>query len=245
MRIIKLAELSWPEVRRLVDEGLDTVFIPVGTLEAHGKHLPIGTDFYIPERIAEAICSKVGGAIAPTIPYGVTRSLISYPGSLTLTPSTFKSMIKEVAVSLGRSGFRFLIFINGHGGNTELIKEAVREAYFEAGIKGMVLDWWHAGKDIIEKYYPKGQGHALAEETAALMASRPDLLRREHYDENDYFPYQEGLWAYPAPASMLPYKREKPVVDFDMDRARKFFDELCEYLAGEVKNVVERWRSLK
>ncbi|MHC1600966.1 MAG: creatininase family protein [Candidatus Nezhaarchaeales archaeon] len=242
MKIIRLAELSWVEVKKLIDEGLDTVFVPVGTVEAHGKHLPLGTDFYIPERIAEALCSKIGGVIAPTIPYGVTRSLIGYPGSLTLTPSTFKSMIKEIAVSLGKKGFKFVVFVNGHGGNTDFIREAIRDAYFEVGVKGISIDWWVAARSIVEKHYPVGQGHALAEETAALIAARPDLLKRDLYDENEYVSYQEGFWAYPLPASALAYKKEKPIVDFDLDKAKRFLDEVCDYLANEVKNVIERWR---
>lgn len=242
MKILRLAELSWVEVKKLIDEGLDTVFVPVGTVEAHGKHLPLGTDFYIPERIAEALCSKIGGVIAPTIPYGVTRSLIGYPGSLTLTPSTFRSMIKEVAVSLGRKGFKFVVFINGHGGNTDFIRDAIRDAYFEVGVKGISIDWWIAARSVVEKYYPIGQGHALAEETAALIAARPDLLKRDLYDEDEYVPYQEGFWAYPLPASALAYKKEKPIIDFDLDKAKKFLDEVCDYLANEVKNVIERWR---
>ena len=242
LKAVKLADLSWVEVKELIEKGVDTVFIPVGTVEAHGKHLPLGTDFYIPERIAEAVCSKIGGVIAPTIPYGVTRSLIGYPGSLTLSPSTFKSLIKDIAVSLGRTGFKFLVFINGHGGNTSYIRDAIREAYFEVGVKGIEIDWWIAARSIVEKYYPVGQGHALAEETAALMASKPDLLKRELYDEEDYVAYQDGFWAYPLPASALAYRREKPIVDFDLDKAKAFLDEICEYLANEIRNVIEKWR---
>lgn len=242
MKALKLAELSWVELKELLDKGLDTVFVPVGTIEAHGKHLPLGTDVYIPDKIAEVLCSKVGGILAPTIPYGVTRSMIGYPGSLTLTPATFKSMIKEVAISLGRKGFKHTIFVNGHGGNTELIKEAIREAYAEAGVKGIVIDWWLAAKNVIDKYYPTGQGHALAEETAALIASRADLLKRDLYDEDEYVPQQEGFWAYPLPASALAYKSERPIIDFDVEKAKRFLDEVCDYLAKEVENVIERWR---
>ncbi|MCS7139755.1 MAG: creatininase family protein [Candidatus Nezhaarchaeota archaeon] len=244
MKALRLAELSWIELKKLIDEGLDTVFVPVGTVEAHGKHLPLGTDFYIAERIAEIMCSKVGGVMAPTVPYGVTRSLIGYPGSLTLTSNTFKLLIKEVAVALGRKGFKFIIFVNGHGGNTDYIKEAIREAYLEVGVKGVLVDWWIAAKSVIEKHYPVGHGHALAEETAALMATRPDLLKRELYDEEDYVTYQEGFWAYPLPASALAYKKEKPEIDFDLDKAIKFLNEVGEYLANEVKRVIEKWRKI-
>jgi len=242
LRVLRLTELSWVEVVKLVDEGVDTAFVPVGTVEAHGKHLPLGTDTYIAERIAEILCSKVGGVIAPSISYGVTRSLIAYPGSLTLRPETFKSLVKDVAVSLARKGFKHVVFVNGHGGNTDFVREAIREAYFEAGARGIAIDWWLAARGVVEKYYPTGQGHALAEETAALAAARPDLLKRELYDEEEYVAYQEGFWAYPLPASALAYRRERPVLDFDVEKAKRFLEEVCEYLAQEVKNVIERWR---
>jgi len=242
LRVSRLAELSWVEVKKLIDDGVDTAFVPVGTIEAHGKHLPLGTDVYIPERIAEVLCSKVGGVVAPSISYGVTRSLIAYPGSLTLRPETFKSLVKDVAVSLAKKGFKHVVFVNGHGGNTDFIREAIREAYFEAGVRGIAIDWWVAARSIVEKYYPVGQGHALAEETAALVAARPDLLKRELYDEEDYVVHQEGFWAYPLPASALAYKKERPSIDFDVERGKKFLEEVCGYLAQEVKNVIERWR---
>lgn len=242
MKALRLAELSWVELEELMRKGLDVAYVPVGTVEAHGRHLPLGTDFFIPERIAEELCSKIGGIVAPTIPYGVTRSLIGYPGSLTLTPVTFKSLIKEVAMSLAKKGFKYVVFVNGHGGNTDYIKEAIREAYMEVGVKCILIDWWVAVRGIIEKYYPVGQGHALADETAALIAVRPDLLKKELYDEEEYVAYQEGFWAYPLPASALAYKREKPTVDFDLEKAKKFFDEVCDYLEVEVRRVLEKWR---
>ena len=109
-------------------------------------------------------------------------------------------------------------------------------------MRGIEIDWWIAARSIVEKYYPVGQGHALAEETAALMASKPDLLKKELYDEEEYVAYQDGFWAYPLPASALAYRREKPIVDFDLDKAKAFLDEICEYLANEIRNVIEKWR---
>jgi len=75
-----------------------------------------------------------------------------------------------------------------------------------------------------------------------LMAARPDLLKRELYDDEEYVAQQEGFWAYPLPASALAYKRERPVVDFDVEKAKRFLEEVCEYLAQEVRNVIDRWR---
>ncbi|MDI9619432.1 MAG: creatininase family protein [Candidatus Nezhaarchaeota archaeon] len=244
MRALRLCELSWVELKKLMDGGLDTIFIPVGTVEAHGKHLPLGTDCYIPEGIAEYMCSRLGGVVAPTIHYGVTRSLVGYPGSLTLTPGTFKSLIKELLISMKGKGFRFAVLVNGHGGNTEFLREGAREAYSEAEVKSVVVDWWVAAREVIERYYPTGQGHALAEETAALMAVRSDLLKKELYDEDEYVCYQDGFWAYPLPASALAYRKERPVVDFNANKAESFMREVCEVLTAEVKNVVERWRKM-
>ncbi len=121
-RTRKLEELNWMEFKRLVPKRTDAVLLPVGTIEAHGV-TGLGTDNQIPSSIAERIAEPVNALIAPTIPYGITRTLLPYPGSLTVPPGTFEHYVAAVAASLADAGFKRIVFLNGHGGNTEILKD--------------------------------------------------------------------------------------------------------------------------
>ncbi len=76
--------LSWKHIKELVPGKIDTLIFPVGTVEAHGA-MALGTDNFIPESIANHLADKINALIAPTVNYGITRSLYGYPGSVTVT----------------------------------------------------------------------------------------------------------------------------------------------------------------
>jgi creatinine amidohydrolase len=86
LRTRKLEELNWMEFKRLVPKKTDVVLLPIGTIEAHGV-TGLGTDNQIPSSIAERIAEPVNALIAPAVNYGITKSLLPYPGSVTVHPT--------------------------------------------------------------------------------------------------------------------------------------------------------------
>ncbi len=139
LRTRKLEELNWMEFKRLVPKQTDAVLLPVGTIEAHGV-TGLGTDNQIPSSIAERIAGKVNALIAPTVNYGITKSLLPYPGSVTVLPETFERYVAEVAASLADAGFRRVVLLNGHGGNTETLKNVSTRLYRDKHVYSMVID---------------------------------------------------------------------------------------------------------
>ena len=81
------------KIQKLVPSEIDTVIFPVGTLEAHGSSC-IGTDNFIPESIAAGIAGRVNALIAPTVNYGITRSLLRYSGGSGIKPDTLYEILK-------------------------------------------------------------------------------------------------------------------------------------------------------
>ena len=79
---MRLEHLTWPKVQAYFQES-DTVLIAIGSIECHGRHMPVGTDTMIPNRLLELIEEKSGVLIAPTIPYGVSPSLAPIPAPST------------------------------------------------------------------------------------------------------------------------------------------------------------------
>src|SRR5512144_2375166 len=90
VRSVILAELTWPEVRELLDSGqADTAVIAVGATEQHGPHLPLGTDALLAQAIGERLASRLGRALlAPTVTVGRSEHHLALAGTVSLTQET-------------------------------------------------------------------------------------------------------------------------------------------------------------
>ena len=165
-----------------VEEYLEkrkTVLIPVGSIENHGKHMPLGTDTLIPNKIAELLEEKSDVMIAPTIPYGATDTIYGFPGTVTIGIDGLALILTRVCESLYRYGFRKFIILNGHGGNTKAI-EQVGISLHKKGAWLACLNWWLMAGELRPEW--KG-GHGGAEETAGVMGVDPSLIDYDYIDE--------------------------------------------------------------
>src|SRR3990172_10279546 len=103
--MLELAKITFPEVKRVAEAGHALTILPVGVVEEHGAHLPLGLDSFAAEVYAEVAAAHLEEAgyevvIAPTISYGVARAAIDFPGTLSLEPETLKSMVVDIGRSL-------------------------------------------------------------------------------------------------------------------------------------------------
>ncbi len=117
--MFELAKIPFPEVDRLAKSGCALVILPVGVVEEHGAHLPLGVDSFTAEAYAASTAPHLEEAgyevvVAPTINYGVARAAIDFPGTLSLEPETLRSMVVEIGRSLLRHGLGRLVILNGH-----------------------------------------------------------------------------------------------------------------------------------
>lgn len=111
-----LPHMTWPEVQDLLTRT-DMVIIPVGALEQHGQHGPMGTDFYNGTQRALLIAQQTDVLVAPILLPGNSPYHMAFPGTITLSAQTLERVYVEAAQSLIRHGFRRLLFLNSHGGN--------------------------------------------------------------------------------------------------------------------------------
>src|SRR6266849_2376845 len=114
-----LAKIPFPEVDRLARAGNALVILPVGVVEEHGAHLPLGLDSFAAEAYSEAAAPHLEEkgydvVIAPTISYGVAHQALDFPGTLTLQPDTLRSLVMDIGRSLARHGLDRLVILNGH-----------------------------------------------------------------------------------------------------------------------------------
>ncbi|MEM2914175.1 MAG: creatininase family protein, partial [Candidatus Bathyarchaeia archaeon] len=110
---------------------VDTAILPIGSIEQHGPHLPLGTDWMIVEEIARKVAEKLGNCyLLPAIPYGNSQEHLDFPGTVTLKPSTLAQVVRDIVMSLYLNGLKKIIIIQGHGGNW-IIKPTIRELNLE------------------------------------------------------------------------------------------------------------------
>jgi creatinine amidohydrolase len=111
-----LPDMTWPEVQEFLTRS-DMVIIPVASIEEHGLHGPLGTDFLNGTETAKLIAQKTDVMVAPILMPGNSPYHMEFPGTITLSAETLEKVYFEAAQSLIRHGFRRFMFYNAHGGN--------------------------------------------------------------------------------------------------------------------------------
>lgn len=177
-----LEHMNYPEVEEFV-KSHDTVLIPVGSTENHGKHMPLGTDTMIPHKIAQLIEGKISDqiVIAPTLPYGSTEDLKGFAGTVSIGNDGLILVLGRICEQLLGYGFKHIIILNGHGGNSKAIEYVGLKVHEQGGLLARV-DWWLLAGQLNPMW--KG-GHGGGEEAAGVMAVDPTLIKREWLNEGE------------------------------------------------------------
>ncbi|GGB43923.1 creatinine amidohydrolase [Lentibacillus populi] len=116
------------EVKDKIDQSKIAI-LPIGAVEAHGPHLPLGTDNLLAERLSAKLAERVNGLQLPTLPYGQVWSLRNFPGSINISNDALIHMLVDIGESLYKQGFATFAMVNGHLGNGTALKEAARALY--------------------------------------------------------------------------------------------------------------------
>jgi Uncharacterized protein, putative amidase len=118
-------ELTWPEFER-VDKTV--ALLPTGIVEAHGPHLPLGTDALMATYIAEETARRTNVLLLPTVWYGNTYVLDKFPGTISISNETLYRLYLDIFREVARNGVRYLVVVNGHGGNVDALSMAAKDA---------------------------------------------------------------------------------------------------------------------
>jgi hypothetical protein len=139
-----LEEMTDRELRLFLERH-QTLYIPVGAMEQHGPHSPLGTDIYIPREIARRVAIRTGTAVvAPALPYTLSYPHRGFTGEFSLSVETFMGVVRDLAIAFARSGFRRICFLNGHYDNTYAIAYGCAQAAPElpAGARAFPFNYW-------------------------------------------------------------------------------------------------------
>jgi creatinine amidohydrolase len=241
---LKLEEMNWMEFGELVPKKIKTVLLPVGTIEAHGV-ASLGTDVSIPMFICEKIAGELKAIVAPPVYYGITQSLYSYPGSLTVSSSSFENYVTEIMLSLAEKGLSRILVVNGHGGHFSQLKEAAIKVHMEKKAKVAVIHWWILCEELTKKFFGQTGGHAGLDENAAILAVNPKSVKKSRYKKELAFFIKSGMHCLPAPGSILLYKKNEGFPEFDHKKAKAYMNKVCRKITDDILDVFSRWDKLK
>jgi creatinine amidohydrolase len=192
-----LAEIPFPEVDRLARAGRALVILPVGVVEEHGAHLPLGLDSFAAEVYADAAAPHLEEAgydvvIAPTVSYGVAHQALDFPGTLTLRTETLRALVTDIGRSLAQHGLDRLVVLNGHRDLSHM--KALEEARDNlAGEKvahvlcvGFTTDatltascYREGVHELSRSVRPDREGHGGEWETSLALYSVPEMVEQE------------------------------------------------------------------
>ncbi len=181
-----LDEMTGPEVEQALRRS-DVLLLPVGATEAHGPHLPLGTDSFEARencrraaiRLQAMDCSVV---IGPVIPFGTSSFHLGFAGTINLSAQTLITLLTEVCLSLYQTGFRKFALIHGHDGNLPAMMVAAQALVDQTpAAQAMVLNWLAPLSQVYHKIQTskKQEGHGGEGETARILVTHPELVHLE------------------------------------------------------------------
>ena len=135
MPALYLDRLTWPDIKDEIQNGRDTVVVPFGSTEQHGRHMPLGTDAVLGDEIGWRLAQRLDAFLAPTVRFGCSEHHLAFSGTISVGEETFRGIVMDVIVSLSGHGFRRIVLLPTHGGNFKPMAEAVANIEPARGVR--------------------------------------------------------------------------------------------------------------
>jgi len=179
-------ELTWPEINDAVAAGKVPI-LAVGSVEQHGPHLPLSTDWLQAHRVVEEAARQSDGLllVMPPVYYGYITHSMDFPGNVTIHWQHLVDFCLDITKSLAYHGFKKMILVNGHGSNEPLLDLVARRTNLETDAVCATLGWWRLltvdpGFNARWRQSEPGVGgHADEMETSAMLYLTPNLVKKE------------------------------------------------------------------
>jgi len=177
-----LGDMTRPELEAFLQKH-HTVIIPTGATEQHGPHGPLLTDVYIPQEVARRAAPELNAVVAPPINYALSYPHIGFTGIIHLKIPTFMAMIGDLCEAFAASGFKRIVFLNGHFDNTYALAYgcAAVAQKLPKGVKAFPINYWDGmtPEEVNQWLTLKTGLHANAAETSAMLRIKPEIVDME------------------------------------------------------------------
>lgn len=188
-KVLRWEELTAEDFVRARELTGGVCLVPLSCLEKHGRHLPIGTDYYIASEYCERAAAMEPALVFPPIPFGCVSECRHVVGTVGIRSDTMLNLLREVCEEIGRNGFTKIVLVNGHGGNEPMLHYFVRSYLDDSHpyhIYFHTTAWENDEERTFAKMLGPGDGfprdtlpecgHGGVQETSLIMAIRPDTV---------------------------------------------------------------------
>lgn len=225
MEEYRLWKMTWPEIADHLKKT-DIVLIPVGSIEQHGHHMPIDTDVFISTRICE-LCAKdcqeegIWIPVGSPVNYAVSWYHMNFPGTVDIPQRLFIDYVISICRSFYKHGFKKIVLVNSHGGNSGALTVVSNLLHQEFGHRVYTARWREMAGDIV-KDIETGGIHADQVETSVALALgqrvKMDLAIKEAFDR-----YKVLSKSGNAVSQMVKYDahHKGPFVNVSMDQVNE------------------------
>jgi creatinine amidohydrolase len=166
------------------------VVLPVGSMEQHGPHLPVGVDTILTECVCRvgaeaAVGDDVAVVVAPTVWCGMAEHHMAFGGTFSFDIPTYLAVLLAFLRSIERHGFKRVLIVNGHGGNTAALNAFLPDLARETRLLVFAVGYFDLPRTDIAPLLEDQTGvqHACEVETSLMMVVAPDLVRHERIAE--------------------------------------------------------------
>lgn len=179
----KMEELTSPQFVTAVEKAGGVCVIPLGIIEKHGPHLPLGTDLFEIREVTMTAAKKEYAVVFPPYYFGQIFEARHQPGTMAYSQELMWKMLEETCNELSRNGLKKIILANGHGGSTSFLQFFCQAQL--ASRKNYIVVLFQGGSDaVLDKEIQSLEkasldGHAGEEETSMMYFIRPDLVDQQ------------------------------------------------------------------
>jgi creatinine amidohydrolase len=206
---VQLERMSSPEAKVAARESNGVVIIPIGAIEAHGPHLPVGTDTIETYEIGYRAAQQAKVVIVPPIWYGNSMGTLDFPGTVAVSSEALKGFVRDILMSLIKHGYNKPVILSGHGGNHGILDILAEEIHMEMGILICRISAWGLATGPAPEAVPDYDGHGGSSETSVMLHLCPDDVDVDKFvDSKPELELTEYGTPYPAPSSLY---RKGPV----------------------------------
>src|SRR6267154_1734525 len=178
----ELTASEWPKA---MERSASTCILPIGILEKHGPHVPIGSDLIQVREWAARTTKREYAVVFPDYFYGQINEAKHQPGIFALPERVVWDLLEATCDEIARNGFDKIVIINGHGGNPQMIRYFIQTRLEKQ--RDYAVYFFEPGSDpeftkkmnAMHKSDAAGDQHAGERETSALLYLRPDLVKMD------------------------------------------------------------------
>ncbi len=241
---MKWEELTYYDIRDL-NKDRTVVILPVGSIEVHGPHLPLGTDALSIHKVCVSVAERTNSLVLPPLFYAYVPENRNFPGTITLSGETFLKVLEEICDEVYRNGFKKILIVNGHGGNIRPLRLFMREmmAKMKRYELYIYLYTWAVIEDVIKEIEETTvHEHACEIETSYMLYLFPKLCRMDRVKREAKLGKRKIVENVEAMTDWISYAVEGYVGDptkATPEKGKILFDKWVERLSEIVEEIKE------